>query len=37
MAFVMIDIYITKSIRIPEIWMLRKKIFFKMGTQKELA
>jgi len=29
MAFVMIDIYITKSIRIPEIWMLRKKIDFK--------
>jgi paraquat-inducible protein A len=27
MAFVLIDLYITKSIRIPEIWMLRKKIF----------
>jgi len=29
MAFVMIDIYISKSIRIPEIWMLRKRITFK--------
>ena len=29
MAFVLIDLYITKSIRIPEIWMLRKKIFPK--------
>ena len=29
MAFVLIDIYITKSIRIPEIWILRKKIFSK--------
>lgn len=29
MAFVFIDIYITKSIRIPEIWILRKKIFSK--------
>lgn len=29
MAFVMIDIYISKSIRIPEIWMLRKRIPFK--------
>ena len=28
MAFVMIDLYISKSIRIPEIWMLRKKILF---------
>ncbi len=32
MAFVLIDVYITKSIRIPEIWMLRKKILFKEGT-----
>ena len=29
MAFVLIDLYITKSIRIREIWMLRKKIFPK--------
>ena len=29
MAFVMIDIYISKSIRIPEIWMLRNRITFK--------
>ncbi len=29
MAFVMIDIYISKSIRIPEIWMLRNRTTFK--------
>lgn len=29
MAFVLIDLYITKSIRIPEIWMLRKKTVYK--------
>jgi len=28
MAFVMIDLYISKSIRIPEIWMLRKRVLF---------
>ena len=27
MAFVLIDIYITKSLHLSEIWMLRKKIF----------
>lgn len=32
MAFVMIDIYISKSIRIPEIWMLRKRITFKEAS-----
>jgi len=37
MAFVMIDIYITKSIRIPEIWILRKKIDFKTKPMKEIA
>jgi len=35
MAFVMIDIYITKSIRIPEIWILRKKIDFEKQQVKE--
>ncbi len=29
MAFVLIDVYITKSLHLSEIWMLRKKIFFK--------
>jgi len=29
MAFVLIDIYITKRLHISEIWMLRKKILFK--------
>jgi len=29
MVFVLVDVYITKSITISEIWMLRKKILFK--------
>ena len=29
MAFVLIDIYITKSIRLSEIWMLRKKLLLE--------
>jgi len=29
MAFVLIDLYITKSIQLYEIWMLRKRIFLK--------
>lgn len=29
MAFVLIDLYITKSIQLHEIWMLRKRIFLK--------
>ena len=29
MAFVLIDIYITKNLHISEIWILRKKILFK--------
>ena len=37
MTFVMIDIYITKSIRIPEIWMLRKKINFNAKQVNELV
>ena len=37
MTFVMIDIYITKSIRIPEIWMLRKKIDFNAKQVNELV
>ena len=31
MVFVMIDIYITKSIHLSEIWMLRKRILFNKG------
>lgn len=31
MIFVMIDIYITKSIKLSEIWILRKKIFVHKG------
>jgi len=37
MAFVMIDIYISKSIQLHEIWMLRKRIFLKKETQKGMA
>ncbi|RLA69786.1 MAG: paraquat-inducible protein A [Epsilonproteobacteria bacterium] len=33
MAFVVIDVYITKSIRLSEIWMLRKKILLEGERQ----
>jgi paraquat-inducible protein A len=38
LAFVLIDIYVTKSIRIPEIWMLRKNIFSEnSGIENDLS
>ena len=37
MAFVMIDIYISKNIQLHEIWMLRKRIFLKKETEKGMA
>ena len=33
MIFVLIDIYITKSLHLSEIWMLRKRILFNKSTQ----
>ena len=33
MIFVLIDVYITKSIRLSEIWMLRKKLLLNGDTQ----
>ncbi len=32
MIFVILDIYLTKSIQINELWMLRKKVFLKDNT-----
>ena len=33
MVFVLIDIYITKRIRLSELWMLKKRIFIKNGQK----
>jgi len=37
MAFVLIDLYITKSIQLHEIWMLRKRIFLKNKSTEDVA
>ena len=36
LVFVLLDLYITKSIHVSEIWMLRKRIFLKEEPSKEI-
>ena len=36
LGFVLIDLYITKSMHVSEIWMLRKRIFLKEDHSKEI-
>ena len=36
LVFVLLDLYITKSIHVSEIWMLRKRIFLKEDHSKEI-